>query len=397
MKRFLFKCTTFICICFMLVAFVSCGQPTGGNAGTDNTGTNTGTNSGSNANTPEISMKSGSDVNACILALGAGEGELKSFKPSATAPAAGVATQTLSENNSTVEVVAWLDDDTIWYYAAGYTDTDGKKIPLDNYSYDLFENCSKLKEVDISKLDASNSKSIWGMFYGCSALETIIFGDFDTSKAESMNFMFYGCKSLTSLDLSCFNTSKVTTMRYMFEGCTSLVSLNLSSFNTENVKDMFCMFKNCSSLTTLDLSSFDTSNLTSMQSMFYGCEKLESLDVTSFDTTNVTGNYGMSSTFSHCSSLETLDLSSFDTSNVKYMGGMFASCSKLKTIYAAAGADWSGVESSSYMFSLCKNLKGGAGTTYVSTYYDAISTSYDATYAKIDGGPDNPGYFTVKQ
>ena len=45
------------------------------------------------------------------------------------------------------------------------------------------------------------------------------------------------------------------------------------------------------------------------------------------------------------------------------------------------------------MFNSCNakitNLVGGAGTTY-------NSSKIDKTYARIDGGTSNPGYFTLK-
>jgi hypothetical protein len=42
------------------------------------------------------------------------------------------------------------------------------------------------------------------------------------------------------------------------------------------------------------------------------------------------------------------------------------------------------------MFSNCTSLVGGQGTAYNS------SNPKDKTYAHIDGGPSNPGYFTAK-
>ncbi len=43
------------------------------------------------------------------------------------------------------------------------------------------------------------------------------------------------------------------------------------------------------------------------------------------------------------------------------------------------------------MFSECSKLKGGQGTTWNS------SNPTDETYAHIDGGSNNPGYFTYKK
>ena len=42
------------------------------------------------------------------------------------------------------------------------------------------------------------------------------------------------------------------------------------------------------------------------------------------------------------------------------------------------------------MFKNCTNLVGGKGTTWNE------SNPMDKTYAHIDGGPSNPGYFTAK-
>ena len=67
---------------------------------------------------------------------------------------------------------------------------------------------------------------------------------------------------------------------------------------------------------------------------------------------------------------------------------MFYYCTRLNTIYA--GREWStaAVTSSNSMFGYCGQLVGGMGTTFSSDHTDA-------EYAHLDGGPNNPGYFTV--
>ena len=49
----------------------------------------------------------------------------------------------------------------------------------------------------------------------------------------------------------------------------------------------------------------------------------------------------------------------------------------------------SGRSSSTSMFAGCTSLVGGAGTKYNANHKDK-------TYARIDGGTSNPGYFTAK-
>ena len=174
------------------------------------------------------------------------------FIHSTTPPDESVTTYKLSASYSAVDVLAWLDGTTIYFYAKGYTDSN-KKIPLDSYSFELFKDCSSLQEIEIEF--------------------------FDTSKLTDMSFMFYGCSGLTTLDLSSFDTSNVTDMHGMFSGCSGLTTLDLSCFDTSNVTDMSSMFSDCSGLTTLDLSSFDTQNVTDMPSMFWHCSALTTIKV----------------------------------------------------------------------------------------------------------------------
>ena len=109
------------------------------------------------------------------------------------------------------------------------------------------------------------------------------------------------------------------------------------------------------------------------------------LDVSNFNTSNVTN---MSYMFSD-SKATTLDVSNFNTSNVTNMLYMFYDSTNLKTIYGSSKFVTTAVTSSTGMFSRCTNLVGGAGTKY-------DSTKTDKTYARIDGGTSNPGYFTAK-
>ena len=208
----------------------------------------------------------------------------------------------------------------------------------------------------------------------------------DTSGVTNMNYMFQSCKTLSSLDLSSFNTSNVTTMTSMFGSCESLQSLDLSSFDTYKVNSMYGMFRGCGSLTSLNVSSFNTSKVTTMNSMFSNCISLQSLDLSNFDTYNVTD---MADMFAGCTSLQSVDLAGFDTSKVMYTPRMFQGCGNLVTIYAFTDFVVDLVKNSNSMFDNCTNLVGGAGTVF-------DSTKIDKTYAKIDGGTADPGYFTFK-
>ena len=278
-----------------------------------------------------MTMKTGSGVNAALMALGADAGPDKTFAASPSAPPAGAVTQTLSSSGS-YPVVAWLDGTVIKFYAQGYTDSN-VKIPLEANSSEMFKSCSHLTSIDLS--------------------------GFDTGNVTDMSNMFMYCSGLTSLNVSGLNTGNVTNMSRMFWGCSGLTSLDVSGLNTGNVTNMSFMFNNCSGLTSLNVSGLNTGNVTHMNSMFNGCSGLTSLDVSGLNTGNVTD-----------------------------MSFMFCACDSLTTIYASSSFVTTAVTNSSNMFSSSTQLVGGAGTAYSSSHKDA-------SYARIDGGPSAPGYFTA--
>ena len=264
---------------------------------------------------------------------------------------------------------------------------------------------SKATTLDVSNFNTSNVTNMNGMFYNSKAT-TLDVSNFDTSKVTDMNSMFSNSQA-TTLDVSNFNTSNVTNMNGMFYN-SKATTLDVSNFDTSKVTDMNSMFSN-SQATTLDVSNFDTSNVTNMNGMFQGTQgttldvsnfdtskvtnmnlmfagsKATTLDVSNFDTSKVT-NMGYMFAYSKAT---TLDVSNFDTSKVTNMTNMFYSSTNLKTIYASNKFNTDKVTSSPDMFSGCTNLVGGAGTKY-------DSTKIDKTYARIDGGTSNPGYFTAK-
>ena len=243
--------------------------------------------------------------------------------------------------------------------------------------YGMFWN-SKATTLDVSNFDTSKVTNMKVMFYDSQAT-TLDLSNFDTSNVTNMSYMFRGSQAIT-LDVSNFNTSNVIDMRYMFYDSKATI-LDVSKFNTSKVTNMMNMFSN-SQATVLDVSNFNTSNVTNMYGMFFGSQAT-TLDVSNFDTSNVTT---MESMFQY-SKATTLDLSSFDTSNVTDMTEMFNYASKLKTIHVSDKFNTDNVTSSNSMFTGSTNLVGGAGTTYNSSYVDK-------TYAHIDGGTSNPGYFT---
>ena len=188
----------------------------------------------------------------------------------------------------------------------------------------------------------------------------------NTSDVKDMGFMFYNCKSLSSIDLSSFQTGNVTNMNNMFSGCKNLTTIDVTSFNTENVKTMAGLFQSCSGLTTIDVHNFNTANVLDM-----------------FDWCN------------YCDNLKVLDLRSFETNNNTDIRNMFCHDVSLTTIIVSPDK-WKSVKTSSFEntdiipenpFIDTPQLIGDKGTGY--------SENSGLSYAHIDGGASNPGYFTT--
>lgn len=308
-------------------------------------------------------LKTGPQINAILWSL-CGD-DVIGFFPSSERPPEGKTVYYLDIEEKNVMV--WESDNwtKIYYYAEGVTTGDKNgKLVLNEDSSHFFEGCRRMENIDVSK--------------------------FDTSNVVNMSQMFSNCTCLTNLDLSHFNTSKVTDMSAMFKSCEGLIELDLSSFNTSKVENMHLLFGYCYRLKMPILSSFNTSKVKNMNGMFYICGSINNLDLSNFDTTNVENMSGM---FSGCVGLKTLDLSSFDTSKVQNMSIMFSYCRELITITVSEKFDTSllppdeNPEFGDCMFSGCIKLVGGNGTVYDSNHCDN-------TYAHIDGGTSNPGFFT---
>ncbi len=245
-------------------------------------------------------------------------------------------------------------------------------------------------------------KSCTQWFYNCQNLTEIVDMEkyLDTDSVKYMSQMFKNCAKLKNINLSHFNTSNVEKTDQMFEGCRNLATIDLSKFDTKKIVDMEKMFAGCNNLKNIDLSNFNTQNVANMKELFSNCTSLQALDLSGFSTANVTNMHGM---FRGCFNLTTLDLSSFNTAKVSNMGDMFCYCNGLKTIYV--GKDWStksipqkeivekldniGGNGTTHIFTGCTSLCGEKGTLY-------CYANNGKNFAKIDGGKNSPGYFTTK-
>ena len=126
----------------------------------------------------------------------------------------------------------------------------------------FFNDCPSLIEVNISKIAAKKITTMRGLFQQSRRLTKVFLGkNFTTSEVTDMREMFQDCTSLKELDISNLDTSKAANMNKMFYNCINLASIDISSFKTNKVNDMSYLFYGCTNLKSLDLSKLDTSNV----------------------------------------------------------------------------------------------------------------------------------------
>ena len=314
----------------------------------------------------------------------------------------------------------------------------------------MFYLCSTLKSLDLSSFNTANVTNMRYMFCGCSDMTSFNLGSFNTSKVTNMQSMFNNCNKLQTIYVgSGWSTSAVTvtSSNSMFSYCNNLVGGKGTTYDANHIDKTYAHIdggpsnpgyltlvgteayacftpadstvtfyydnlRNTRSGTTYNMNtnsnipgwthygnyvnvakmvfdpSFAAARPTSTYRWFYYMTNLKS--ITGLNYLNTSEVTHMDAMFTNCKLLTSLDLSSFNTSKVVDMTAMFSGCTNLRTIYVGDGWSTDAVGSSNDMFYNCTSLVGGKGTTYNE------SNPKDKTYAHIDGGTSNPGYFTDK-
>lgn len=199
-----------------------------------------------------------------------------------------------------------------------------------------FRNCSALTSIDLSGIDASHVTSTESMFAG-SGLTSFSFAGFNINPTVMvrMLYMFDLCENLQSVDMSTLNITDNSPdnikidMRYMFQNCKALTSISVGRIMLSKNCKVDSMFQGCESLTGIDMSQVTLNGIKSLKNMFTGCKLLKSIDLSFWDTTNITILEGL---FSGCASLTSVNLTNWNTAKVRTMAHMFKDCSSLTSI-----------------------------------------------------------------
>ena len=123
--------------------------------------------------------------------------------------------------------------------------------------------CANLQVIKFINVNTKNVTNMSLMFRDSSiegCLNTIEgLEKFNTSKVRDMSYMFNNCKRLKEIDVSTFDTKNVLYMDSIFYCCSGLEKLDLSNFSTRSIVSMDNMFFSTEVSDMLDLSSFNVS------------------------------------------------------------------------------------------------------------------------------------------
>ena len=298
------------------------------------------------------------------------------------------------------------------------TEIKGMKEYLNTASvesmYDTFNGCRSMEVLDLSNFKTSRVSSMYRMFANCTSLTTILVGDGWQLRSNLYSTdMFLNCRKLVGMAGTTYDKNHTDkayahpdggeanpgylstklmyvavegeTMKFYYDG-----DFYKRTEPVYNVNKLWAASRDDHAFDQVVIAEFDPSfadaRPTSTMGWFVEIPKLSTFKGMK-EYLNTSEVRTMANMFYHLLYVEKLDLSGFDTHNVQDMSSMFGLNTYLETIWVGDGWSTENVTSSGYMFSSCRRLVGGAGTRYDEDHIDA-------GWAHVDGGEDNPGYFT---
>ena len=191
-----------------------------------------------------------------------------------------------------------------------------------------------------------------------------------------------------------YDNVKIVPMNFHFDNPERIKSFTISSGVKASACEAPSFVSNLINIKSLDLSGLDYSGFSgemTLENVFENLTHLENVLLMKNIKTRSTAFM-----FDGCLSLKSIDISGIDVSEVTDSRSMFNGCSSLTTIYVDkttfsrfGNPNATPAFTSDDMFKECASLEGGRGTSY-------SPQMTDATYARIDKGSSEPGYFTDK-
>jgi len=159
---------------------------------------------------------------------------------------------------------------------------------------EMFNGCTALKTVDLRPLDTKNVTTLWRLFYKCSSLETVQMGCETTSLADkndppcdngSFCRVFEDCTSLKSVDLSRVDIHNAKDVRLLFGNCTSLEKVVFGDC-LKNAVNLQQLFKGALAA-NFECTDANFANATSLENAFNCCPNIENINLSGWNIPKV--------------------------------------------------------------------------------------------------------------
>ena len=142
----------------------------------------------------------------------------------------------------------------------------------------MFQNCWKLKSVDLSSFEGKSVNNISSMFYSTKVITEIDVSPLVVSSdiLSLVNF-FNRCYKLEKIKgLKYISTKNVTTMNHAFRDCNVITDLSdINDWNTENTSAMSSFLRETNALTNINLKNWCVKNITEKPSDFVHNSNIE--------------------------------------------------------------------------------------------------------------------------
>ena len=121
----------------------------------------------------------------------------------------------------------------------------------------MFGDLNDVRKIDITGLKLRDVENMTGMFRLCRSLEELKFNTENIlQNVRDTSNMFNDCSRLKKIDLTFIKPKELRSIKSMFSNCSSMEEINLSGWNTRFVNDYGWMFSWCKSLKKLQIDGF---------------------------------------------------------------------------------------------------------------------------------------------
>lgn len=196
------------------------------------------------------------------------------------------------------------------------------------YTNDMFNDCDRLTDIDLSNFNFSHVVLSSSMFYATTELTGEFDMPIDTRSLIDCNSMF-AYSGIISISLAGLDMSKTDSIGSMFEN-SEVRTVTFPIKEMSSLKYSENVFKDCHHIKTINnIKNAIRSNTQDIHGLFQSCYDLTSIDLNGCDTSGI---INAESAFMDCKLIEDIWMGNCDLSKLKYADNMFSGCDELRVL-----------------------------------------------------------------